>query len=381
MSPPKKDTKKWKPKFPGAASDGEEDPYVKAQRFINVYRQLHVLREDLVTRYNDMLLEIDDDARASLPDIPGGRDVRDYLEYLERQKYGEDYESENDDGEELVSREEKAKAKTIADALASAQEKMNQSQLAVMQQAQEDARRNMELLAKTLSEARNDPARRQEAAELAETLKRARETLASSDSATEISSVQDKLRMQYLQAAQGQPVAVPVQGVPVQGGSIVVQGTGSSELGTKSIESLVEALTQAQLKSAETMAKTQSETMAKIFSQSQEMTARAMAEAFSKSQQSAAEVQGSMIAKAIAESQKHSNETLAALFSSIQKNGGFGQVAAQPAQIVIENNNAAAAVQSEAAIAAQAKAMAQAQVQAQKEILEMHGLHHQFYNV
>ena len=304
MSPPKKDTKKWKPKFPGAASDGEEDPYVKAQRFINVYRQLHVLREDLVTRYNDMLLEIDDDARASLPDIPGGRDVRDYLEYLERQKYGDDYEAENEDGEELVSREEKAKAKTIADALASAQEKMNQSQLAVMQQAQEDARRNMELLAKTLSEARNDPARRQEAAELAETLKRARETLASSDSSTEISNVQDKLRMQYLQAAQGQPIAVPVQaipvqGVPVQGGNIVVQGTGSSELGAKSIESLVEALTQAQLKSAETMAKTQSETMAKIFSQSQEMTARAMAEAFSKSQQSAAEVQGGMIALAI----------------------------------------------------------------------------------
>lgn len=97
MSPPKKDMKKWKPKFPGAASDGEEDPYVTAQRFINVYRQLHVLREDLVTRYNDMLLEIDSDARSTLTDIPGGRDVRDYLEYLEHQKYGDDYVSEDSD--------------------------------------------------------------------------------------------------------------------------------------------------------------------------------------------------------------------------------------------------------------------------------------------
>ena len=158
--------KKWKPKFPGAASDGEEDPYVTAQRFINVYRQLHVLREDLVTRYNDMLLEIDSDARSTLTDIPGGRDVRDYLEYLEHQKYGDDYVSEDSD-DVFVSREEKAKAKAIADALSSAQEKMNQNQMAVMQQAQEESRRNMEMLAKTLSEARRDPARREEAAELA----------------------------------------------------------------------------------------------------------------------------------------------------------------------------------------------------------------------
>ena len=91
MSPPKKDTKKWKPKFPGAATDGEEDPYVTAQRFVNVYRQLHVLREDLVTRYNDMLLAINPEARSTLIDIPGGRDVRDYLTYLEQQKYGDDY--------------------------------------------------------------------------------------------------------------------------------------------------------------------------------------------------------------------------------------------------------------------------------------------------
>lgn len=121
--PAEKGYEKWKPKFPGAAAaDGEEDPYVTAQRFINVYRQLHVLREDLVTRYNDMLLEIDSDARSTLTDIPGGRDVRDYLEYLEHQKYGDDYVSEEDD-DVFVSREEKAKAKAIADALSSAQEK------------------------------------------------------------------------------------------------------------------------------------------------------------------------------------------------------------------------------------------------------------------
>ena len=86
MSPPKKDQKKWKPKFPGQQDDGEEDSYVKAQRLVNVYRQLHVLREDLVKRYNETLLDVDSDTRLTLADIPGGRDVRNYLEYLEVEK-------------------------------------------------------------------------------------------------------------------------------------------------------------------------------------------------------------------------------------------------------------------------------------------------------
>ena len=173
MSPPKKD-KKWKPKFPGATNDGEEDPYVTAQRFVNVYRQLHVLREDLVTRYNDMLLEIDADARSTLVDIPGGRDVRDYLTYLEQQKYGDDYVPEDDD-DAFISREEKAKARAIADALSSAQEKMNMNQMAVMQQAQEEARRNMEVLAKTLAEAKQDSSRTEEVAQLTQALKAAQQ--------------------------------------------------------------------------------------------------------------------------------------------------------------------------------------------------------------
>lgn len=51
--------------------------------------------------------------------------------------------------------------------------------MAVMQQAQEESRRNMEMLAKTLSEARQDPARREEAAELAQSLKKQRKIIPS----------------------------------------------------------------------------------------------------------------------------------------------------------------------------------------------------------
>lgn len=306
MSPPKS-AKKWKPKFPGAASDGEEDPYVTAQRFVNVYRQLHVLREDLVTRYNDMLLEIDPDARATLVDIPGGRDVREYLTYLEQQKYGDDYVPE-DDEDAFVSREEKAKARAIANALSSAQEKMNMNQMEVMRQAQEDARRNMEVLAKALAEAKQDSSKSAEVAELTQAYQAAQQNYMAYSApqmdqmSAEAENVQSKLRAQY--AAQGQALAPAMPAMPanygINGGLETL-----SQAGSQGLDALVHALTEAQVKTAELQAKTQSETMAKIFSQSQEMTARAMAEAFSKSQQNAAEVQGNLIAKAIADSQRN----------------------------------------------------------------------------
>ena len=275
MSPPKKDMKKWKLKFPGMVNEGEEDPYVTAQRFVNVYRQLHVLREDLVSRYNDMLLEIDSEARSTLTDIPGGREVRDYLEYLEHQKYGDDYVSEEDD-EIYVSREEKAKARAIADALSSAQEKMNQNQIAVMQQAQEDARRNIEMLARTLSEAKQDPSRRSEVASLTESLKKAKENYTVYTN-----------RLNEEESSSETAEYIPSR----QKDDVVQEGLEElSESGNKGLEALISALTEAQVKSAEIQAKAQSEALAKIFSQSQEMTARAMAEAFARSQQNAAEV-------------------------------------------------------------------------------------------
>ena len=340
--------KKWKLKFPGMVNEGEEDPYVTAQRFVNVYRQLHVLREDLVSRYNDMLLEIDSEARSTLTDIPGGREVRDYLEYLEHQKYGDDYVSEEDD-EIYVSREEKAKARAIADALSSAQEKMNQNQIAVMQQAQEDARRNIEILARTLSEAKQDPSRRSEVASLTESLKKAKENYTVYTN-----------RLNEEESSSETAEYIPSR----QKDDVVQEGLEElSESGNKGLEALISALTEAQVKSAEIQAKAQSEALAKIFSQSQEMTARAMAEAFARSQQNAAELQGNLIAKAIADSQRNANETLMALFSGLQKNGGAIKVSS--------DGNAPSANSQAEMIHEQAKVMAQAQVEAQKELFEL----------
>ena len=251
--------KKWKLKFPGMVNEGEEDPYVTAQRFVNVYRQLHVLREDLVSRYNDMLLEIDSEARSTLTDIPGGREVRDYLEYLEHQKYGDDYVSEEDD-EIYVSREEKAKARAIADALSSAQEKMNQNQIAVMQQAQEDARRNMEMLARTLSEAKQDPSRRSEVASLTESLKKAKENY----------TVYTK-RLNEEESSSETAEYIPSR----QKDDVVQEGLEElSESGNKGLEALISALTEAQVKSAEMQAKALSDAQLK----SAEVQAKAQAD-------------------------------------------------------------------------------------------------------
>ena len=151
--------KKWKAKFPGQTDDGEEDPYITAQRFINVYRQMHVLRSDLVTRYNDMLLSINDDVRLTLNDIPGGHDVMDYLEYLEVEKYGE---AKTVEKEVEISEEEKARAKAIADAMAAASEKMGENQARILAQAQEDSRRQMEELTRSLADARANDASSEE---------------------------------------------------------------------------------------------------------------------------------------------------------------------------------------------------------------------------
>ena len=365
MSPLKKEQKKWKPKFPGQQNDGEEDSYVKAQRLVNVYRQLHVLREDLVKRYNETLLAVDSDTRVTLTDIPGGRDVRNYLEYLETETYGEDFH--HDDEEDVfVSREEKAKAKAIADALTSAQEKMTQNQLQAMQQAQDESRKNMEMLARTLAEARQDPSRKGEIEGLAQSLKKAKEDYTTyaekinesvQTGESDQGNVQSIMRAQYQQMEAG--VAAPVAQVPV--------AFDFSSGGAEGMQALVTAITEAQTKSAEVQAKMQSETMAKIFSQSQEMTARAMAEAFSKSQQNAAEVQGAIIAKALSESQKNANETLTALFAAVQKSGGGGG----GPQIVIENSNSAqAGIQTNELLKQQAEAMAEAQREAQKELLK-----------
>ena len=70
--------KRWKRKFLGIAEEGtdiREDVYAKAQKLINIFRQLSVLSKESVEHYNEMVLNISPDIRSVLSTLPCGSDV------------------------------------------------------------------------------------------------------------------------------------------------------------------------------------------------------------------------------------------------------------------------------------------------------------------
>ena len=232
---------------------------------INVYRQLHVLREDLSNAITTCFWPLIE-ARMTLSDIPGGNDVRNYLEYLEHEKYGDDYESGVEEEIE-VTREEKMKAKAIADALSQAQEKMNQNQAAVLAQAQEESRRNMEMLARTLTEAQHDKSTSKADVEaISAALKEAKENTKgfqrahAAEMSTEAATVSSKLRSQY---AQNKPeLLAPEVQAPVEASPVLPQGCREARsliirLSPAERQSVRTdyALTEAQVKAAEIQAR------------------------------------------------------------------------------------------------------------------------------
>ncbi len=64
----------------------ESETLQSAQRFVNQYRSLKFLRESFVQEFNEQLLACPPDVRRFLPSIMGGNEVRNYLEFLEKQR-------------------------------------------------------------------------------------------------------------------------------------------------------------------------------------------------------------------------------------------------------------------------------------------------------
>ena len=62
-----------------------EEPVVVAQRFINIFRQLHVFSEEMRLRYDNMLLEIPSDVEMMFEELPGGSALSDYLKVLQNE--------------------------------------------------------------------------------------------------------------------------------------------------------------------------------------------------------------------------------------------------------------------------------------------------------
>ena len=65
-----------------ALRNGEEDPVIVAQRFLNIYRQRHIFSAERKEAFDKMLLELSPDIRGLFSSLPGGVMLQDYVDEL-----------------------------------------------------------------------------------------------------------------------------------------------------------------------------------------------------------------------------------------------------------------------------------------------------------
>ncbi len=73
-----------------ALRKGDEDPVVVAQRFLNIYRQMHILSGERREAFNKMLLELSPDVKSIFSTLPGGAMLQDYIDELSGNKGSEE---------------------------------------------------------------------------------------------------------------------------------------------------------------------------------------------------------------------------------------------------------------------------------------------------
>ncbi len=89
------DIKTWKKDFLASRKKEDESPTTVAQRFINIYRQLPILGEEAVKRYNAMLMgQSTAEVLIALTSLPGGEEIREYINFLEHKDLEEREELE-----------------------------------------------------------------------------------------------------------------------------------------------------------------------------------------------------------------------------------------------------------------------------------------------
>ena len=67
-------------------SQDEEDPVLYAQRYLNIFHQMHIFNAEQKAKFEDSLLQMPERYRELLPSIPGGRILSEYIENLEVKK-------------------------------------------------------------------------------------------------------------------------------------------------------------------------------------------------------------------------------------------------------------------------------------------------------
>lgn len=107
-----------------AQRNGEEDPVIIAQRFLNIFRQLHIFSDERREAFNRMLLEQPADIRGMFHNLPGGGLLQEYVDDL-AEKAGLETASSTLNKLPDMADDEVSKAKILATALAEAQIQAN----------------------------------------------------------------------------------------------------------------------------------------------------------------------------------------------------------------------------------------------------------------
>ncbi|MBR6663777.1 MAG: hypothetical protein IKL33_03010, partial [Alphaproteobacteria bacterium] len=103
-----------------AKRSGEEDPLVVAQRFLNIYRQIHIFSPDKKESFNKMVLELPPEIRGMFGQLPGGILLQEYVDELAEQRGIEKSIHTSAETQNLEETDSK-QAKILATALAQAQ--------------------------------------------------------------------------------------------------------------------------------------------------------------------------------------------------------------------------------------------------------------------
>ena len=95
----------------------EDDPVIIAQRFLNIFRQLHIFTDERKQAFNQMILEQPAEIRGMFSSLPGGAVLQQYVDELE-EKNG--LGRSTPDAAPQADYEEETRAKILATALAEA---------------------------------------------------------------------------------------------------------------------------------------------------------------------------------------------------------------------------------------------------------------------
>ena len=74
--------------------DQEEEPIIVAQRFLNIFRQLHIFSQERKDEFNRMILEQPKSVKKCLKTLPGGSVL---LEYIDELQFGKQTNDDDDD--------------------------------------------------------------------------------------------------------------------------------------------------------------------------------------------------------------------------------------------------------------------------------------------